>query len=70
MKQIQEMRGKSSEDLVDLIDECKEKLFQLRFTAATEKLENASEVRRLRKSIAKAKTLLRERELQAEGAES
>lgn len=67
---IAEIRGKSAEDLAELIEECKEKLFKLRFAAVTEKVENASEVRGLRKTIARAKTVLREVELNAEGDES
>lgn len=63
MKQIEELRGKSNEDLVDQIEVGKEELFKLRFAAATEKVENASKIRELRSSISRAKTVLREREI-------
>lgn len=59
---IDELRGKSSEDLLDLIEECKEKLFKLRFAAVTEKVDNPSEIRKLRKTIARVKTILGQRE--------
>lgn len=59
---IEELRGKSSEDLLDLIEECKEKLFKLRFAAVTEKVDNPSEIRKLRKTIARVKTILGQRE--------
>lgn len=62
---IEEMRGKSSEDLLDLIEESKEKLFKLRFQSVTEQVERPSEMREHRKVIARAKTLLRQRELDA-----
>lgn len=63
MKQIEELRGKSKEDLLDLIEEGKEELFKLRFAAATEKVENAAKIRELRQSISRSKTVLREREI-------
>lgn len=59
---IEELRGKSSEDLLDLIEECKEKLFKLRFAAVTEKVDNPSEIRKLRKTVARVKTILGQRD--------
>ncbi|MDF1666321.1 MAG: 50S ribosomal protein L29 [Planctomycetota bacterium] len=59
---IEELRGKSSEDLLDLIEECKEKLFKLRFAAVTDKVDNPSEIRKLRKTVARVKTILGQRE--------
>ncbi|TCP24170.1 LSU ribosomal protein L29P [Scopulibacillus darangshiensis] len=41
----------------------KEELFNLRFQLATGQLENPARIREVRKSIARAKTVLREREL-------
>ena len=60
---ITDLRGKSSEDLLDMVEEFKEKLFKLRFAAVTEKVDNPSEIRSLRKTIARIKTIQREREL-------
>jgi large subunit ribosomal protein L29 len=59
---VEELRGKSSEDLLDIVEENKEKLFKLRFAAVTEKVDNPSEIRKLRKTIARIKTILKQRE--------
>jgi large subunit ribosomal protein L29 len=59
---ITDLRGKSSEDLLDMVEEFKEKLFKLRFAAVTEKVDNPSEIRSLRKTIARIKTIIKQRE--------
>jgi large subunit ribosomal protein L29 len=41
----------------------KEELFNLRFQLATGQLDNPIQIREVRKSIARAKTVLRQREL-------
>ncbi|SDW90625.1 LSU ribosomal protein L29P [Marininema mesophilum] len=41
----------------------KEELFNLRFQAATGQLDNPARIRQVRKDIARAKTVVREREL-------
>ncbi|AUS07638.1 50S ribosomal protein L29 [Laceyella sacchari] len=41
----------------------KEELFNLRFQSATGQLENPARIGQVRKAIARAKTVLREREL-------
>ncbi|MBA4542349.1 MULTISPECIES: 50S ribosomal protein L29 [Thermoactinomyces] len=41
----------------------KEELFNLRFQSATGQLDNPARLRQVRKSIARCKTILREREL-------
>jgi len=41
----------------------KEELFNLRFQLATGQLDNPAQIRNVRKAIARAKTVLREREL-------
>ncbi|RSL28708.1 50S ribosomal protein L29, partial [Salibacterium salarium] len=41
----------------------KEELFNLRFQLATGQLDNPARIRNVRKDIARAKTVLREREL-------
>jgi large subunit ribosomal protein L29 len=41
----------------------KEELFNLRFQAATGQLDNPARIRQVRKDIARAKTVIREREL-------
>jgi large subunit ribosomal protein L29 len=60
-----ELREMSSEQLQFAIKEAKEELFRLRFQASTEKLDAPSNLRRLRREIARIRTLQRERELAA-----
>ena len=59
---IKEIRDKSSADLLKTIDEYKVELFDLRFQRATGTIENPMRIRELRKSIARMKTVLKERE--------
>lgn len=61
-----EIRDLSSEELVQKVDDLKDELFKLRFQLATGQLENPLRIREVRRSIAKAKTVLRERELKAQ----
>lgn len=65
-----ELKGKSNEDLQEIIDDCKEQLFQLRFAAETDKVDNPAKIRDLRKTVARAKTLLREAELETAKGEA
>ena len=62
-----EARELSDKELQDRIRELKEELFNLRFQMATGQLENNMRLREVRKSIARIKTVLRERELAATG---
>jgi large subunit ribosomal protein L29 len=52
------------------LGELKEELFRLRFSTATMELENPRLLRNIRRDIARLKTILRERELAAQGAGS
>ena len=63
MKTI-EMRKLSTEEINKKIAETKEELFNLRMKQATGSLENPSRIRELRKTVARLKTILRERELE------
>ncbi|PWI58625.1 50S ribosomal protein L29 [Sulfoacidibacillus thermotolerans] len=58
-----DLRLKTNGELVDEIGSLKEELFNLRFQLATGQCENPMRVREVRKAIARAKTILREREL-------
>ncbi len=62
--ETKEIRELSDEEIKTKIAECKEELFNLRFSQATGTLEKPSRIRELRKTVAKMKTILRERELQ------
>ena len=64
---IKEVRDLSVEELNKTLDECKVELFDLRFQRATGSIENPMRIRELRKSIARIKTVLKERESVKEG---
>ena len=53
----------SSQDLEKEINELKTELFKLRFTLATSGLDNPLKIKEVRRQIARAKTELRQREL-------
>ena len=59
-----ELRELSDDELKKKIAECKEELFNLRFSKATGSLEKPDRINELRKTVARMKTILRERELQ------
>lgn len=61
-----ELREKSTEDLQAEITELNDELFKLRFQNATHSLEDTSQLTKVRRNIARAKTILRERELAEE----
>ncbi|MBM7569396.1 MULTISPECIES: 50S ribosomal protein L29 [Paenibacillus] len=58
-----EFRNLTSVELEQKVAGFKEELFNLRFQLATGQLENPTRIRDVRKDIARAKTVLREREL-------
>lgn len=58
-----EIRELSTEEILSKIQECKEKLFNLRMQQATGSLEKPSRINELRKQVARMKTIIREREL-------
>ncbi len=60
---IKEIRKLSDEELKKKITETKEELFTKRMQQASGTLERPTELRTLRKNVAKMKTILREREL-------
>jgi ribosomal protein L29 len=60
----EEIRKLSNEQINDKIEEMKEELFKLRFSQATGSLEKPSRIKELRKTVARMKTILRERELE------
>ena len=58
-----EIRTLNNEELLTKLDEAHEELFNLRFRLATRQLGNHQEIPRVKKRIARIKTILREREL-------
>ena len=53
----------SSQDLEKEVSELKNELFKLRFSLATSGLDNPLKIREVRRQIARAKTELRQREI-------
>ena len=60
------LRELSTEELNKKVVELKEELFNLRFQMATGQLENPMQLKQVRKDIARAKTVIREREIAAQ----
>lgn len=57
-----EIRKMSTEDINKKIVELKEELFNLRFSASTGSLEKPHRMKELRHTVARLKTVLKERE--------
>ncbi len=57
-----EIRNMSSSDITKKIEELKLELFDLRMKQATEPLEKPHKINEIRKTIARMKTILKERE--------
>ena len=62
---VRDIRELSDQELQEKVQELKGELFNLRFQMATGQLENVMRVKEVRRSIARVKTVLRERELAA-----
>ncbi|GEN34796.1 MULTISPECIES: 50S ribosomal protein L29 [Aneurinibacillus] len=58
-----EIRNLTTAEIEQKVTSMKEELFNLRFQLATGQLDNPARIRQVRKDIARAKTILREREL-------
>ena len=57
---VNELRGKSVEELNEELVAAKKELFNLRFQNATNQLDNTSRIKEVRKNIARIQTLLTE----------
>ena len=57
----EEVRAKTSDELVDALRDLKKEQFNLRFQQATGQLENTSRYRVIRRDIARIKTVLGQR---------
>ena len=60
---VKEIRELSTEEINEKLFEAKQELFNLRFQQATGNLEKPSRIRELRHTVARYKTVLREREI-------
>ena len=57
---VNELRGKSVEELNEELVAAKKELFNLRFQNATNQLDNTSRIKEVRKNIARIPTLITE----------
>ena len=60
---INKIREMSSEELEKELEELKKELFKLRFSLATNGLDNPLKIKEVKRDIAKIKTILRQREM-------
>ncbi len=63
-----ELRGRDPEELERDLKELKQELFSLDFEWQSEENPDSNKKRKIRKDIARIKTILREKELEAETA--
>ena len=57
---VNELKGKSVEELNEELVDAKKELFNLRFQNATNQLDNTSRIKEVRKNIARIQTLITE----------
>lgn len=63
MSAATELREMNDEQLQFAMNEAKQELFRLRFQASTEKLDAPSNLKKLRREVARIRTIQRERSL-------
>ena len=61
---VTELRELSTEELTQKLADLKQELFNLRFQNAINQLENPQKIGDVKKTIARIKTIIRERELE------
>jgi len=61
-----EMRELATEEIVQKLDETYQELFNLRFQLATKQLSDSSRLAKVKKDIARLRTVLREHKLEQE----
>ncbi len=69
MTTARDLRTFDSDELQTRIDNARKELFNLRFQAATGRLDNTAQLGSLRREIARALTVQREREIESTEAE-
>ena len=67
---INKIKEMSSPELEKELNELKNELFKLRFSLATNGLDNPMKIKEVKKDIARIKTVLRERELKSDVKEA
>jgi len=68
MMKIDKIKEMSSPELEKELSELKTELFKLRFSLATNGLENPMKIKEVKKDIARINTILRQRELEEKNA--
>lgn len=63
MKEVSTLRPLDDQQLQSQLDDSIKRLFMLRFTQTTEKVKSTADFQKLRRSIARMRTIQREREL-------
>ena len=63
---IEEVRQLNTEALREELENARKELFNLRFQKATQQLSDSNAIRKTRRTVARAMTVLRERELAEE----
>ena len=63
---INKIKEMSSPELEKELGELKNELFKLRFSLATNGLDNPMKIKEVKKDIARIKTILREREIESD----
>ncbi|MDD6215055.1 MAG: 50S ribosomal protein L29 [Firmicutes bacterium] len=61
---VTELRELATEELVTKLSDCKQELFNLRFQNAINQLDNPKKIGDVKKTIARIKTIIHERELE------
>ena len=60
-----DLRPKTPDQLIEQLEGLKKEQFNLRFQRATQQLENTSQVRKVRRDIARVQTVLAEKSAEA-----
>lgn len=61
-KELNELKAKSLQDLINDLKNKKNELFTLRFQLATGQLQNTAAIREVKRDIARVKTIISQRE--------
>ncbi len=62
---VKELEKKSASELQEMLVELRKEQFNLRFQAASQQLESTAEIRKVRKNVARVKTVINQKK--AEG---
>ena len=64
---ISELRDKTLDELKEELEQLTEEQFNLKFRLTTQPLDDPLRIRKVRRDIARVKTLIREKEAEAKG---